>query len=353
MKIDKLKKALLTAFYHVMLLSVVILLVGCQGAGKPRLRWGAFFGSPFGMKYTNAEHLGKHSYGFTLHETNGLVYTCKGGFIDIGHVREAADRTAYLRHVIYKNLVRSEKEFSFTVIDPSRYWMKISYPQNWDELSKEQREEIADDVSIHLGQYLAHRSLVWHEIITWYGFSTSGIFPDTISAFSWEDPYSDVVGTWLGVRALSDKDKKYDEAMTELIYDTLQELDVQPPHVAREAVRQIEGRWFSGGLYFFVHMKKRNLDVGLADNHITPWLVPGICKTAVPRVYPVPNEEVLGKYGFSIEVELEPRILEKHKIYRSIHLANKSRIKPEVDFPQIMHYIGEQENETVITAAAR
>jgi hypothetical protein len=320
---------------------MVILLSGCQIPGSPRLRFGAFFGSPFGMKFTEPANLGRHSYEFTLDETNGMVYTCRGGFIDIAHVREAADRTAYLQKLIYKNLIRGKKKFSFQVVEPSRYQVSLSYPI------------MAKDASIELGQYLAHTSLIWHEIITWYGFASSGIFPDTISAFSPEDPYSDILGTRLAVQALRDEQQKYDQAMTVLISEALQELGAQPAYVAQEAEQQIEGKWYSGGFYFFVHMKKRNLNVGLKQDLITPWLVPGICPDAEPLSLPVPSLELLCKDGFDYTVEIEPNILEKDKIYHSIGLAKNSRLRPEADFPRIMEYIAAHENASVVSVAAK
>jgi hypothetical protein len=334
------------------LISLVIISGGCQGPGGPRLRAGAFWGSPFGMEFPEPEKLGKHSYEFTLNETDGMVYTCKGGFIDIGHVRESADRTAYLRKVTYQNIIRGNRKFSFQVIEPSKYWVTLSYPQNWDDYSKNEQRAIANEVSISLGQYLAHTSLIWHEIVTWYGFATTGIFPDTISAFSPEDTYSDILGTRLAVQAMCDKSRSYDEAMTELLARTLKELDVQPAHVAHEAAKRIDGQWYSGGFYFLVHMKKRNFDVGLDDDYITPWLVPGICPDAEPQPQPVPNVGSICESGFNFKVELDPKIFEKHKIYNSIHLARDSRIKPQVDFPRIMAKIVGKENRPVISIAA-
>lgn len=335
------------------LFSTVVLLGGCQRPAEPRLRFGAFFGSPVGMRFTEPKNIGNHSYGFTLNETNGMVYTCEAGFIDIAHVREAADRTAYLRKIFYRNLMHGKKRFSFRVIEPSKYRVTITYPSYWENYTLKEKETIAKEVSIHFGQYLAHTSLIWHEILTWYGFASSGIFPDTISAFSWEDTYSDVLGIRLAAKALRDESRNYDEAMTDLITRALDELGVQPAHVARDAAKQIEGKWYSGGFYFFVDMKKRNLDVGLDDDRVTPWLVPGICLGAEPRLCPVPSVERLGDYGFSLKVEIEPRVLEKNKIYRAIGLDGSRRIRPQVDFPNIMAVIEEKENDLVVSAAKR
>ena len=324
------------------LLLAVILLNGCHGPDKPRMRWGAFFGSPTGMKFPDPANLGAHSFKLDLSETNGMVYTCKGGFVDIGHVREAADRTRYLKGVVYQNLIRKKPEFSFRVLEPSRYRVKISYPPGWDNRSPEEREQMVNEISFHLGQYFAHMSMIWHEILSWHGYATLVIFPDTISAFSWEDSYSDLLGTRLGVQALRDRQRPYDEAVTKLIYEALKELDVQPVEVAHRAAKWVEGQWYKGGLYFLVDMKMHNFDVGFDDGSISPWLVPEICPGAVARLYPVPSLQLLEQYGLKMEIEMEPRVMVKGKIYDSIGLSRDSLLNPQIHFPLLMQHIESQ-----------
>jgi hypothetical protein len=75
------------------LLTALVLISGCRGPDEPRLRFGTFFGSPIGMHLADVEKLGEHSCGFTLNETNAIVYTRTAGFIDIDHVRGNADKT--------------------------------------------------------------------------------------------------------------------------------------------------------------------------------------------------------------------------------------------------------------------
>ncbi len=343
-------------FFWLLFLGVlaIVSLSGCQTGKYPRLRVGEFFGSPVKMRFPDPNHLGRHHYDDPEGERIGMVYTCGGGFIDIGHLREAADRTAYLASVTNRNLLLDQTVFRFQVIEPSRYWVTISYPENWDDLSTEERSKIAGEVSILLGQYFARTSLIWHEILTWYGFSSTGLFSENISAFSWEDPYSDLLGTCLAVWALRDDGQTYDDAMTELIDRTLRELDVQPSEVAQQAAQQIKGRWFSGGYYFFVDMKIRNYDVGLDDGRITPRLVPGICPDAEPQPCLAPSLDILTEYGFKMELEIEPRVMEKTPIYHDLQLKNPDdRIRPADHFPEIMRCIkrhantsGENEKES-------
>jgi hypothetical protein len=313
---------------------------GCQTGDGPRMRGGAFFGSPLGMTFSDPARLGKHSRSFSLSEVNGMAYTCRGGFIDIAHMREAADRTAYLAAVTYRNLMLGKTEFSFVVIEPSQYQVTISYPEDWNDRSAEDRASTAKEVSLRLGQHFAHTSMIWHEIITWYGFASSGIFPENISSFSWEDTYSDLAGTCLAVQALRDDKRGFDEAMTILIDRTLRDLDVQSAEFARRAAKRVEGEWFAGSMYLFVTMKMRNFEVGMDNGQITPLLVPGMCSDAEPQAWPVPSMDIVSQQGFAVEVQMEPRIWQQSRIYHDIGLQDtQSRIRPDVHFPEIMAHI--------------
>jgi hypothetical protein len=342
---EKLTPFIFTRIALTLLCYGIIWLSGCQRAGEPHMRLGAFFGSPGGMQFPEPNNLGIHSFEFNVNEKTGMLYTCKGGFIDLGHLREAADRTEYLTETVYKNLISKKTNFSLFVIEPSRYWVRVSYPSDWDNYSPQQKETVAGDVSILLGRYLAHTSLIWHEIITGYGFASGGIFPETISSFSCEDPYSDLLGTCLGAEALHNKQLVYDDAMTKLIEQTLKDLDAQPARVAFHAAKSVEGQWYTGGFYFFVTMKKRSYDIGQDNGYITPVLVPGICPDAEAQSFPVPGLEEIEQYGFKAIVEIEPRILENDRICDSIHLDRSARINPQIHFKLIVEYLEYTQNE--------
>jgi len=320
------------------LVSILALIAGCQTNHPPRLRHGSSFGGIIGDYFLDPENLGKHQYKNGYTEKIGFVYTCKGGFIDIGHLHESADRTAYISRITFENLIGGENEFSFQVIEPTWYFVKIEYPKEWEELSEQ--EEIAAEISIKLGQYFAYMTTIWHEIITWFGFKSTGIFSEYVSSFSWEDTYSDLLGINLAAIALRDTQHKYDDAMTMLIDKELEKLSAQPPKLARLANKKIYGKFYTGGLYFFTTIKKRNFDTGLDDGFITPWLVPDICPDSEPKLYPVPNLNFLYRYGFSIRFEIEPRIAEKDKILSIIYPNERGKcIQPAVHFPIIIEYI--------------
>lgn len=320
---------------------LIVLTGGCHQPGHPRQRVGAFFGSPAGIFYPDPENLGRHRFAPSSKEKTGMVYTCKGGFIDIGHLREAADRTAYIQDLLSDNLHRKKTEITFKVIEPSVYHVSLTYPPDWHCLEKKEKQALIEQVSIKMAQSFAHTSLVWHEILTWFGFSSLGIFPERISAFSPEDTYSDLLGVILGGRAL--QEPQYNRAMTLLLDKTLKELEVQPAETARRAEQEIIGKWYRGGFYFFVDMKKRNFDTGFDGRPIIPWLVPDICPDAQPHPLEAPtlNSPTIG--GFQAHLKIYPVEVERFKIYRILNLDPSQPIEPEMHFPVLLMEIRQQE----------
>lgn len=302
-----------------------------------------YFGS--NINYLHPEKLGKHSYGGNFSEKIGMLYTCKAGYIDMGHLRESVDRTKYISEIVFDNIMKKEIEFSFNVIEPARYFVKVKYPENWDSLNEAEKEKIAREISIGLGQYIAFASIVWHEIITYFGYSCVGVFSEKPSSFSWEDCYSDLLGTKLSAQALQENND-FNISVTKLIDLELKKLDVQQPEIAKQATKKIKGKWFKGECYPFIQMKKRNFDVGLDGGYLTPWLVPGICKNENPELCRVPDLKSISKYGFSFKIEIEPREAQKNRILDIIH-ADKGnihdkkirRIQPDEDYKKIIDYI--------------
>lgn len=322
--------------------------LGCQDVGfnaEPRLRFGSYPTPTIPTTYFGRS-LGKHSYSwFSLSEKDGIVYTCKAGHIDIIHVRISADWTAYLATKTFKHLMKKDTEFSFGMkVEPSDYFVKISYPENWEDLPLSGKEKITKEISLLLGQYFTFTAVTWHEILTWFDFHCLGPLPEFPSAFSWEDSFSNLLGTYIGTKALTDTEHSYNEAVTLALDKKLEQLGIQPASVARSAAEKVRGKWFSGHLLFFVDMKKRNFDIGL-DGYVTPTLVPNICECegAEPLSYPSPSLDVLNKYGFSAKFEIEPKEWEKDKILKIVYPDGKGkRIYPYIHFPIIMEHMKKQ-----------
>ena len=321
-------------------LFLVCLLIGTAGAlPPPRLRPSPFFGNILGMKYTSIDDLGFHHYSGGGSENNSLIYTASAGYIDLGHLRESADRTRYIFQICYESLMNHQTDFSYKVIEMAEYHVHIDYPVNWEDLDPAQQAQICRRVAIDLGQHFAQQSTIWHEIVTWYGYASTGIFAEDSSSFSWEDGYSDLLGTKIAAAALEDEVRDYDAAMTGLIVQELRKLDPQPAETAKEATERIKGKWYSG-TYPLLTMKKRNFDVGFDDGQISPFRVPGICPEAEEIPCAVPALESPERYGLSIRLTMTPHESERHPILRIIYPDGKGQtLSPEEDFPKIVEAI--------------
>jgi hypothetical protein len=326
-----------------------------QFNNPPKIRLGTYATSTLGTTFLGPYNLGPHSYGFELQEKNGIVYTCKAGHVDISHVREAADWTAYLAAITYKHMGNSDLEFSFILKEGSVCFVHLTYPDAWQSLSGEDKERIAFDIAVSLGQYFAHTAGSWHEILTWFGYKSKWVFPETISAFSWEDTFSDLLGSDIGVEAIRDTERTYDEAVAYAIDKALENLDIQSAEVAKGAAEKVRGLWFSGEVPPFVDMKKRNFDIGLDNGFVTPWIVDSICECegAKAQPYPAPNLQFLAEQGFSMKFEIEPRVWEGDKILSFVYPDKKSIhrcIEPDKDFATIMSEIKREAQKGLLSA---
>lgn len=316
-----------------------LLISGCSECARPRYKLGAYFGCITGIRCLNMTDLVEYKYDGNPDERDGLIYTCKGGFIDMGHLREAVDRTKYLFEITYQNVKRGQREFSFQAIEPAMYQVNLDYPAVWDQLEPAHKEILAREISIDLGQYFAQTSMIWHEIITWFGYSSMAVFSENISSFSWEDSYSDFLGTYIAAKALRDKDHDFEKTVTRLMHEELLNLDAQASKITQEAINKINGKWYKHDLLFVVNMVKRNFNTGIDDGSIEPWLIPGICNPNQPQSYPVPAIDSASTKGFTIRLKLLPREFEKDYVLKMI---GDTEIQPEIHFNRIINQIREQ-----------
>lgn len=321
---------------------------GFHGAGKatkpPRIRLSCYATSTVGTTFTDPYRLGMHSYKGNKSEKNGIIYACKGGHIDLGHLRKGADWTAFFAKRTLEQLKRKKTTFSFKLYEPSKYFVEVTYPDNWEAIPDEKKDEINRDMSIRLGQYFAFIGCTWHEIVTWFGYRPFALYPEFPSAFSWEDTYSNLMGTHIAAISLRDTEREFDEAMTMTLARELNRLGAQPRSTAIRASKKMRGEWFSGEFLFLINIKGRNLDIGLGDGHITPWLVPSLdeCPHAEPHDYPTPNLDFLADYGFSVKLEIELKEVERKKILKVVYPGYKKRpkrIEPALHFGAIMAHI--------------
>ena len=245
---------------------VLIIMCGCSFTGGPRARLGYLPTDTFGINFANPDSLGTHGYSSGAFESGGIVFTCRGGHLDIDHVRGNADVTRYLVNKIRQTLSQNKNSFSFSLTgETSTHKIQFTYPDNW--LQQPDKEKIIDEIACDTAPYLAFSATTWHEILTWFGVHFMVIEPEFNSAFSWEDLYSNLLGTRLAVEAVKDTEHGYDQAMTIALNRQLKELQVQPRSAAVKASDKVRGQWYTGNL--IPDMKMRNFDIGL-DGSVSP-----------------------------------------------------------------------------------
>src|SRR3990172_5292714 len=338
-------KAATTAFCLMMAFET-----GCGGGGfsggsvmrPPRGRVGRYASTSLGTLFLDPNGVGTHGYYNGWAERNGIVYTCKAGHIDIAHVRKAADWMAYTTANILNQLKKEKTEFSFRLKESPRHFVELTYPQWWEDLPEDEKGRIRKEIAVGLGQYFTYLGGVWHEIITWFGYRSTGIYPEFPSAFGWEDCFSDLLGAHLAAKALRDAGHDYDEALTLPIGRELEDFGAHSGRTGRKASDSVRGLWFTGDFLFIIDMKARNFDIGMDDGFITPWLVPALaeCEGAEAQPYPAPNLEFLSEYGFEIKYEFEPREKQKRRILNIVFGEKKEkRLMLYVDFHIMMEYI--------------
>src|ERR1043165_632532 len=135
-------------------------------------------------QFVKPHHLGQHSYGKHISgEKNGALYTCKGGFMDISHIRAAIDWTVFLT---FKIIVENG-DFELPAQEGGRMQLHFT---NLEKLST---NEIAS-----MAQKIAYERLLWHELASWQYHMPNYTFNEQQSAFTPEDIYSNFLGTVIG-----------------------------------------------------------------------------------------------------------------------------------------------------------
>jgi hypothetical protein len=325
--------------------ALLLTICGCGMGGRPRPRVGCYASNTLGVHFRNATSIGRHNFGSSIGESSGIVYTCRGGHIDLSHLRIASDHSYYLYKFSRKRLASGQREWSFNLsFDPTQFHAFIEYPAGFDSMPDGELEKIIDDVSLELGEYFTWYLTTWHEIITWYGHGTF-LVSEFHSAFSWEDSYSNLLGAILGAKAAKAAEGRgtgaYNKAMTTLLEDELIRLGAVPAGQAREASEKMRGKWYSGGVT--VEMKLRNLDIGGMDGCVSPAIVPGVCEDATPECLAVPKLEKFKAAGFKLRLEADPPDYIKTKIKRLIFKnADTGPILADEHLQIVMNHIADE-----------
>ncbi len=281
------------------------------------------------------DRLGQHSYQRKDldSEMTGLIYTCRGGVIDLAHIRDYADWTAYL-------FERIRLVLGSSVIIPLPFEAAerevVLRPLNVS-LSPAERDELA----LLLAQRISFQLSVWHEIATWYDYRSVPMFSERLSSFSPEDLFSNAVGAELGARALR-SGREYNEAMDSALAEMVHQLAPLPNSYTKKTLDAVDGIWWDRTkmLPDMAMVTRRNMDV--SDN-IKPWIITGkyspYCagRDDQPAEMAVPTE---GPGGIKLKEQYELRFRVRHEaIPNFIPPDNGKEWIGEDDYPWIIENI--------------
>lgn len=279
------------------------------------------------LKYSDissVDQLGPHGYLGNPNEGNGIIYTRRGGFVDMGHLRDQADWTAYL----YSRILLAKERGKLTIHlgrEGGSRILNLTIP-----------EKFGTDDALKLAGRIAYDLSVWHEIATWYGSSTVPFVPERYSSFSIEDPYSNLLGVTIGMQAVR-SGLPYDEAMTLMIGNVLETIGAvkseKETYQAMEAVRNI---WWTRDR----HLPSRKIlierQLGVYSC-LEPWRVPGWGDQTVSYDLSVPERTDDGR-TLNNFYELSFKLNYKFPV-REIFTSKTDRRVTQADFGQLIAHI--------------
>ena len=305
------------------------------GCGGPRARWGF---TPL-EKYGDPNQLGTHSYNFSISEGYGVLYTLRGGSVDPDHVRGIADLTRWTYIRAKATIEKGNHSFSVSpAFEMTTNKIKIQYPDDWDTLAKSEKKRIAHEAALIIAPVVSYNCSIWHEMLTWKGTHFMLIEPEHNSAFSWDDLYSNMVGVDLAMQAINDGNisvSDYDRAMTALIDEELQRLQVVSRAKAIEIIESVRGTWHNGK----GKLMMRHMDIGCDDGVVTPSLVPGYTDEE-PISRTIPTLDGLDELGITVKYTISSVYYENFELKKIA--GTKTAVEPIKHYPTIMKNI-EQE----------
>jgi peptidoglycan hydrolase-like protein with peptidoglycan-binding domain/subtilisin family serine protease len=187
----------------------------------------------------------------------GIIYTGKAGFVDIGHVRDIADLTAFVYQQIHGASGAAGTRISTT--EGVAVLNTAVPPGEWLEVAR----------SVSFDDSLGHEIASYHTIVPG-GHN---------SAFSPEDLCSNFLGTLVAARALTGGN--FPAEVERQIQSLLASLDAQSLKETRAAFALINGRWVVRGLLGIAdprYLRRRNFTrtpfkAGHASDSATPAFV--------------------------------------------------------------------------------
>ncbi|MCE1198832.1 MAG: DUF4056 domain-containing protein [Marinilabiliales bacterium] len=274
---------------------------------------------------TSIGKLGPHKFLGDSKEHNGILYPRRGGFLDLGHLRDLIDWTAYVYNQCKRSQITGEVVIHLGYEAGSKVlYLKVPPTEKDEEL-------------IRLAGRVAYDLSIWHEITSWFGASAVPLVSERFSSFSPEDAFSNLTGITIAAEAIR-SELPYEEAVTKLITKTLKDLEAvnsdEESYQAMEAVREV---WWTRTKHLPNNRVTLQRELGVYDPML-PWLVPGMeSLNSTPFTLTVPETTTDGvplHEFYNLTFDLNHKI-PVHKIFPE----RKERVVTQRDFPEIIRFI--------------
>ncbi|MGY5452348.1 DUF4056 domain-containing protein [Agarivorans sp. MS3-6] len=174
-------------------------------------------------------------------ENNGQIYTLRGGFIDLAHVRDTADNTIALFQRIYPQLGEA-----FSIELPPEIGPRELRFQAFDieHLAPQQRWELAAQLAARMAFSMAKA----HEIAQWHGYRSWKPWSEAVSAYSPEDLYSNMLGAKIGlalvINNLTMNKELYNQHMTHWLKASIELLEPVSKEQTTAFFDVVDGLWW-------------------------------------------------------------------------------------------------------------
>jgi hypothetical protein len=174
-------------------------------------------------------------------ENNGMIYTRKGGFIDLAHVRDTADNAVALFYLIKPKLGQAQ-----SIELPLEIGHRTFELEEFDisHLTASERWELAASMAARLAFTMAEA----HEISQWHGYRSFSLWTEAVSAYSIEDLYSNMLGAKIALAVLTNNlamtKQQYNYHITAWLASTLEWLEPVSKDQTNALFRAIDGDWW-------------------------------------------------------------------------------------------------------------
>ncbi len=214
----------------------------------------------------------------------GFIYTCAGGFIDLGHAHDQIDLVQY--H--YQMLLQ-------------KHAAKDTYPAPLDNGLVTVKTAIPKESLINVAKSIAFYQALWHEIWTYWDCDLGA----HDSAFSPEDIFSNAVGIHAGAKAALGAGADFNTNAAKELVKVINALGAVSAGDTNKAFDAITGVWVKGEWRRQDYLQRRNFSYDPAK----PWLVPGFgpcgaSGAAIPADVSLKFDAELSYYDISFQIPI-------------------------------------------------